>query len=129
MEIDGVGEKVALCICDFFKLEENRNVIEKLQQYGVSMKDDVEETERPLEGISFVLTGTFVEAGMTRDEASLALAELGARVSGSVSKKTNFVIAGENAGSKLEKARSLGVTTLNDADLLTILSAKSTEGF
>ena len=129
MEIDGIGEKVALCICDFFKLEENRNVIEKLQQYGVSMKDDVEETERPLEGISFVLTGTFVEAGMTRDEASLALAELGARVSGSVSKKTNFVIAGENAGSKLEKARSLGVTTLNDADLLTILSAKSTEGF
>ncbi len=79
------------------------------------------EGPQPLAGLTFELTGSLTESGMTRDEAGDALKALGAKVSGSVSKKTSYVVAGEAAGSKLTKAESLGVPVLSERDLLTLL--------
>jgi DNA ligase (NAD+) len=86
---------------------------------GVSAKDaGVPQT---LAGLTFVLTGTLVTLGMTRDEASARLQAMGAKVSSSVSKKTSYVVAGENAGSKYDKAQALGVPVLDEAQLAQIL--------
>jgi DNA ligase (NAD+) len=74
-----------------------------------------------LSGLTFVLTGTLASSGMTRDEAGARLRAMGAKVSGSVSKKTSFVVAGEAAGSKYDKAVSLGVPVLDEAALLHLL--------
>jgi DNA ligase (NAD+) len=76
----------------------------------------------PLAGKTFVLTGTL--ASMTREQAQEALEQLGARVAGSVSKKTNYVVAGEDAGSKLEKARQLGIETLDEPAFLALIMTK-----
>ena len=83
--------------------------------------DAGEELPQTLEGLTFVLTGSLVESGMTRDEAGAALKARGAKVSGSVSKKTSFVVAGEAAGSKYDKAVALGVPVLDEAALLHII--------
>ena len=80
-----------------------------------------EEVPQVLSGLTFVLTGTLAASGMTRDEAGVRLRAMGAKVSGSVSKKTSFVVAGESAGSKYDKAVSLGVPVLDEAALLHLL--------
>src|SRR5258706_11479372 len=93
----------------------NRDVVTRLKQGGVNMESQAPpptDEPGPLAGKVFVLTGTLVS--MSRDEATAALERLGAKVSGSVSKKTTFVVAGADAGSKLEKARQLGVETLDE---------------
>ena len=123
--IDGVGPKIAHSVYLFLRTPDNVAVIERLRKRGVALADEaVEEGEQlpqTLEGLTFVLTGSLVESGMTRDEAGAALKARGAKVSGSVSKKTNYVVAGEAAGSKYDKAIALGVPVLDEAALLRII--------
>lgn len=128
-EVEGVGGVIAQSIRAFFGNEDNREVIHRLGRMGVSLEDAAvhDETPQTLTGITFVLTGSLTESGMTRDEAGARLKAMGAKVSGSVSKKTGYVIAGEAAGSKYDKAVSLGVPVLDEADLLRLLEAGSLE--
>ena len=121
----GVGPKVAHGMWLFFRTPDNVSVIERLRAAGVTMADEAvavgEEVPQVLAGLTFVLTGTLAHSGMTRDEAGARLKALGAKVSGSVSKKTSFVVAGENAGSKYDKAVALDVPVLDEAQLLNLL--------
>ena len=123
--IYGVGPKVAHGMWLFFRTPDNISVIERLRAAGVTMADEAvavgEEVPQVLAGLTFVLTGTLTHSGMTRDEAGARLKAMGAKVSGSVSKKTSFVVAGENAGSKYDKAVALGVPVLDEAQLLNLL--------
>ena len=121
----GVGPKVAHGMWLFFRTPDNTSVIERLRAAGVTMADEAvavgEEVPQVLAGLTFVLTGTLTHSGMTRDEAGARLKAMGAKVSGSVSKKTSFVVAGENAGSKYDKAVALDVPVLDEAQLLNLL--------
>ncbi len=124
--VDGVGPKIAHSTYLFLRTPDNVQVIERLAKHGVNLADDVEAAAadalpQTLEGLTFVLTGSLTQSGMTRDEAGAGLKARGAKVSGSVSKKTSYVVAGEAAGSKLTKAESLGVPVLDEAALLHIL--------
>ena len=123
--IYGVGPKVAHGMWLFFRTPDNVSAIERLRAAGVTMADEAvavgEEVPQVLAGLTFVLTGTLTHSGMTRDEAGARLKAMGAKVSGSVSKKTSFVVAGENAGSKYDKAVALGVPVLDEAQLLNLL--------
>ena len=121
----GVGPKVAHGMWLFFRTPDNVSVIERLRAAGVTMADEAvavgEEVPQVLAGLTFVLTGMLAHSGMTRDEAGARLKAMGAKVSGSVSKKTSFVVAGENAGSKYDKAGALDVPVLDEAQLLNLL--------
>jgi DNA ligase (NAD+) len=120
--IDGVGPKIAQSVVEFLSVPENLAVIERLREAGVSLEEEgAGDQARPqtLAGLTFVLTGSLERH--TRDEAGDALRALGAKVSGSVSKKTSFVVAGASAGSKLTKAESLGVRVLDEGELDRIL--------
>ena len=122
--VNGVGQKMAHSIYLFLRTPDNVAVIERLAKFGLSLGDEPRGeavVPQTLEGLTFVLTGSLTESGMTRDEASAALKAYGAKVSGSVSKKTSYVVAGEAAGSKYDKAISLGVPVLDEAQLLQIL--------
>ncbi|MEC4295692.1 NAD-dependent DNA ligase LigA [Adlercreutzia shanghongiae] len=123
--IYGVGPKVAHGMWLFFRTPDNVSVIDRLRAAGVTMADEAaepgEEVPQVLAGLTFVLTGTLVNSGMTRDEAGARLKAMGAKVSGSVSKKTSFLVAGESAGSKYDKAIALGVPVLDEAQLLHLL--------
>ncbi|MCW9088932.1 MAG: NAD-dependent DNA ligase LigA [Gammaproteobacteria bacterium] len=122
IEVEDVGPIVAHHIHTFFRQPHNREVIDKLIAAGVHWPDVevVQAAEQPLAGQTFVLTGT-LEA-MPRDEAKAKLQALGAKVSGSVSKKTSAVVAGEAAGSKLTKAEQLGVEVWDEKRLLALLN-------
>lgn len=124
--VDGVGPKIAHSTYLFLRTPDNVQVIERLAKHGVRLADDVEAQAadalpQTLEGLTFVLTGSLTQSGMKRDEAGAALKARGAKVSGSVSKKTSFVVAGEAAGSKYDKAVALGVPVLDEAALLHII--------
>ena len=121
--VDGIGAIVARSIHTFLRVPDNAAVIERLERHGVSMESQAPADlgEQTLEGLTFVLTGTLEQSGMSRDEAGARLKAMGAKVSGSVSKKTSFVIAGVKAGSKRAKAESLGVPVLEEEDFLRIL--------
>ena len=121
MEVPDVGPAVAESIRQFFAQEHNRDVIRRLREAGVHWADMTPRRpgELPLAGKTFVLTGTL--SGMTRDEAKDRLRRLGAKVSGSVSRKTDFVVVGESPGSKLAKARELGVEVLDESAFLELL--------
>jgi len=113
--VPDVGPVVAASVRSFADQKQNRVLVERLEASGVNMTSQAPEPAAeggPLSGKVFVLTGTL--ASMSREEAKAALERLGARVAGSVSKKTSYVIAGADAGSKLEKARQLGVETLDE---------------
>lgn len=119
-EVDGIGPNVAAEIRSFFHQKHNREVIGKLVKAGVHwQKIAVDRKAQPLAGKTFVLTGTLVS--LSRDEAKEKLQSLGAKVAGSVSKKTDYVIIGDEAGSKADKARELGIATLDEAGLLKLL--------
>jgi DNA ligase (NAD+) len=119
--VPDIGPVVAQQIAAFFHEHHNREVIRKLRIAGVNWpKLERRAAVRPLAGKTFVLTGTL--SGMTREEAKERLQALGARVSGSVSAKTNYVVAGEEAGSKLDKAHALGVTVLDERQFLALLA-------
>jgi DNA ligase (NAD+) len=124
LQVPDVGPVVAHSIRTFFDQPHNREVVQALRDAGVSWPegDALAPTEMPLAGITVVLTGTLQSMG--RDEAKEKLEALGAKVAGSVSKKTHYVVAGAEAGSKLEKAHALGVPVLDDVGLAVLLSGQ-----
>jgi DNA ligase (NAD+) len=117
--VDEVGPRVAEAIHEFFAEEKNRQLVEKLRQAGLTFTAEKKRKSSQLEGLTFVLTGTM--ADLTREEAKARIEAAGGRVSGSVSKKTSYVVAGEEAGSKLDKARELKVPVIEQAQLLELL--------
>jgi DNA ligase (NAD+) len=119
--IPEVGPRIAQSICQFFQDPVNRELITRLKQAGVRMQDAeaVVATSQHLAGKTFVLTGTL--SRMTREEAKERIMEQGGNVTGSVSKKTDYVVVGEEAGSKLMKARELGVKTITEDEFLRML--------
>jgi DNA ligase (NAD+) len=121
LEVDDVGPVVAQSIRTFFDQSHNREVVEQLRACGVTWEEGepAERAPQPLSGQTFVITGTLPTLG--RDEAKDLLEAAGAKVAGSVSKKTDYVVAGTEAGSKLDKARELGVTVLNEEGMLELL--------
>ena len=123
LQVSDVGPTVAQSIRTFFDQAHNREVVEQLKACGVHWKEGVASAgaSLPLTGQTFVLTGTLQTMG--RDEAQAKLEMLGAKVSGSVSKKTHAVVAGAEAGSKLEKAQSLGVTVLDESAFQELLAS------
>jgi len=114
-----VGPKVAQAIVEFFSVEKNKDLVRDLTSLGLTMTAEKRVTTSTLEGLTFVLTGTL--PNLTRELAKEKIESAGGRVSGSVSKKTNYVVAGEEAGSKLDKATSLGVAVVDEAGLLELL--------
>ncbi len=120
-EVQDVGPVVAAEVATFFASEDHRKVIAELRERGVKWPDIERQVKEalPLAGLTFVITGTL--ESMSREEAQEALLALGAKVSGSVSKKTSFVVAGAEAGSKLRKATDLGVRVLEEKDLTDVL--------
>ena len=118
---DDVGEKTAASIYEFFKQEQTIDLINKLKTSGVNMESlEEESTDTRFQGMTFVLTGALEE--FTRDQASEIIEKLGGKTSSSVSKKTTYVLAGEDAGSKLTKAQSLGVTVISESDFKEMIS-------
>ena len=109
--IEDIGEITASALVEFFADESTKELIARLIQLGLKTDATAEEREETLSGLTFVLTGTLPT--MTRDEASALIKQAGGKVSGSVSKKTSYVVAGEEAGSKLTKANELGVTVID----------------
>lgn len=122
--IDDIGPIVAHFLIDFFQQAENLAIIQQLRNLGVTWPEHevthAVEDELPLAGLTYVLTGALEQ--MSRDEAAEKLRELGAKVAGSVSKKTDYVVAGPGAGSKLKKAQDLGISVLDESDLMVLLA-------
>ena len=119
--VDGVGPQIAQSVHDFLRVPDNLAVIERLRQAGVQLEGASRKLKpQTLAGLTFVLTGTLERR--TREQAGEELKAYGAKVSGSVSKKTSYVVAGEAAGSKLTRARELGVPVLDENALDEILS-------
>lgn len=119
--INDVGDISAKAIVDFFKLEENRNILERLEQAGMnfaSLEDNLT-VNQVFAGLTFVITGTLPNLG--RSEMEELVKRYGGKVSGSVSKNTNYLIAGENAGSKLTKAQELGTKVVTEADFMSMI--------
>lgn len=124
-EASEVGPKVADSIRQFFAEERNRDLIERLRAAGLRFTGPKHLKKKgPLTGLTFVLTGTLPT--LTRDEAKERIESAGGKVAGSVSSKTNYVIAGEEAGSKLDKARELNVPVLDEAGLFAMLGSETT---
>jgi DNA ligase (NAD+) len=121
--VEGIGPKIAESVRAFFGNPDNIVVLDKLAAAGVSLAEERKEPTRPqtLVGHTFVLTGALEQ--LTRDQATEALKELGAKVSSSVSKKTSFVVAGEAAGSKYDRALELGIPILTEDDLVGVLES------
>ncbi len=121
--IEGIGPVVAQSIAEFFRRQQNRDTISALKELGVEIVSEKARSEKSAEGLAdatFVLTGTF--SGMTRKAAAEKIEAAGGRVTGSVSRKTDYVVAGQNPGSKLEQARRHGVTVLDESQLLQLLA-------
>ena len=117
--VPDIGGITAQSIVDWFQSEQSRHLIETLRAAGVNFESHAEPVGDALAGKTFVLTGTLEQ--FTRDEAKAMIEAQGGKVSGSVSKKTGYVVAGEAAGSKLRKAQELGIPVLSESDLLTML--------
>ncbi|MFG3552790.1 NAD-dependent DNA ligase LigA [Micromonospora sp. NPDC047557] len=120
--VDGVGPTIAASIREWFAVDWHREVVRKWAEAGVRMAEEaVDEGPRPLEGLTVVVTGTL--AGFSRDQAAEAVQTRGGKVSGSVSKKTSFVVVGDNPGSKADKAASLKVPVLDEDGFRVLLEA------
>ena len=119
-EVEEIGPKVAQSITEFFHEPRNREIIEKLRKAGLQFEQKKHRTGGPLEGKQFVLTGTL--PGLSREDVTRMIEGAGGRVTGSVSKKTSYVIVGADPGSKLDKARTLGIKTINEAELRKLLA-------
>ena len=120
--IDGIGPRTAVSVAAWFANEGNRALIEKLRAAGLSLAAERQPppvSSARLAGKTFVITGTLPT--LSRDEASALIVEHGGKVSGSVGKKTSYVLAGESAGSKLAKAQELGVAVIDEAALLAMI--------
>lgn len=122
-QINDIGEIVANSIVEFFNQEQTIDLIEKLKKAGVNVTSKEEESsDNRFEGKTFVLTGTL--ENYTRGEVSNLIEKYGGKTSSSVSKKTDYVLAGEEAGSKLTKAQALGVTIISETEFQEIIDAK-----
>jgi DNA ligase (NAD+) len=117
--IDDIGEITATALVEFFASEETRALCDRIKELGIKTEAVGEARLDKLAGLTFVLTGTLPT--MTRDEASALIKKEGGKVSGSVSKKTSYVVAGEEAGSKLTKAKELGVNIIDEEKLIEML--------
>ena len=117
--VEEVGPRISEAIEDFFARPANRALVEALKDVGVEMTAEKRQRNAELAGLTFVLTGTL--PGLTRDEAKQRIEAAGGKVAGSVSKKTSYVVAGEEAGSKLDKAHELKIPVLDEAGLRAIL--------
>ena len=120
-DIEGIGPKIAEAVVDYFNLEPNRALVQALAELGVEMNMPQPEAEdapdaQPFSGKTFVITGTLPT--LSRDEAKARIEQWGGKVTGSVSSKTDFLLAGEKAGSKRTKAQKLGITVLSEQELL-----------
>ena len=128
LEVNDVGPIVAQSIRTFFEQPHNREVVEQLRAAGIHWPESdglaAQRAPQPLAGKTFVLTGTLPT--LSRDEAKERLEDQGAKVAGSVSKKTDYVVAGEEAGSKLERAQQLGIAVLDEAGMLALLEQAQT---
>ncbi len=118
-EIEGFGRIMAESVVDFFSHEESKVLIDRLKSSGVNMESKKEVKGNTFEGKTFVLTGTLPT--MTRSDASKIIESLGGKTSSSVSKKTDFVLAGEDAGSKLKKANDLGITVITEEEFKSMI--------
>lgn len=121
-KVEGIGEIIAQDIFNFFRKPETLEMIAELKALGVEPTPPVRNIYDDFKGMTFVLTGTL--QNMTRDEASEKIKQMGGKTSSSVSKNTSYVIAGENAGSKLDKAQKLGVIILSENDFLNMIEGK-----
>ncbi|MDP3615665.1 MAG: helix-hairpin-helix domain-containing protein, partial [Rubrivivax sp.] len=124
LQVDDVGPVVAQSVHTFFQQPHNREVVDQLRAAGISWAESdgkADTAPQPLAGQTFVLTGTLPT--LSRDEAKDLIEAAGGKVSGSVSKKTHYVLAGAEAGSKLDKARELGITLLDEDGLRALLHA------
>ena len=124
--IDGIGPITAESVVDWFKIEENRNLVMELRELGVNTVRSEAEAPAPTEaggvaGKTFVLTGTLPT--LARSEAKTRIKQAGGKVTGSVSRNTDYVVVGESPGSKFDKAQALGIQTINEEELLALLSA------
>jgi DNA ligase (NAD+) len=120
LEVEEVGPRIAQSISEFFHEPKNRELIERLRKAGLTFTGKKKERGTKLAGKTFVLTGTLVH--YSRDEAKKLIEDAGGRVSGSVSKKTDYVVAGEDAGSKLDKAKELGVKVIGEEEMQGLVS-------
>jgi DNA ligase (NAD+) len=121
--VEEVGPRISQAILEFFADKENRDLVKKLEAAHVDMTAEKKQRSAQLAGLTFVLTGTLPT--LTRDEAKAKIEAAGGKTAGSVSKKTNYVVAGEEAGSKLDKARELKVPVIDEAALLALLDSRS----
>ena len=117
--VPDIGAVTAGFIVEWFSKEQSRHQIRLLREAGVDFGSHEEKKDNRFAGMTFVLTGALQQ--FTRDEASGLIESFGGKASGSVSKKTSFVVAGENAGSKLTKAQSLGIPVLTEAEFADML--------
>ena len=120
-EVNDIGDISAKQVYDFFQAEDNRKMLEKFKRAGVNMEQEITVAGGKFAGLTFVLTGTLTT--MSRNEAAELIQSLGGKASSSVSKKTNYVVAGENAGSKLTKAENLGIKILSEAEFIAMTKA------
>ncbi len=127
-EIPGIGPKIAESIIDYFQVPTNRKVIEQLEQAGVKLRQEpgpglatTELADLPWGGLTFVITGTL--SSMTRREAESRVKAMGGSATSSVTGKTNYLVAGESAGSKLATANRLGTSILSESEFLQLLEA------
>jgi DNA ligase (NAD+) len=114
-DVNEVGPRIAKSIREFFEEPRNRDLIDRLRKAGLTFAGKKRERGTKLAGKTFVLTGTL--ATYSRDEAKKMIEDAGGRVSGSVSKKTDYVVAGSDAGSKLDKAKELGVPVIEEEEM------------
>ena len=122
-QIEGVGGIVADSIVEFFEKQLNQDLVQTYLDHGIKINTQITSVaSQPLSGSSFVVTGTMSQ--MSREEAKQAIRDAGGKVSGSVSKKTDFVVVGENPGSKAEKAEELGVRVLSENEFLVMIGKK-----
>lgn len=120
--VEEVGPRISQAIQEFFAQQANRQLVESLKAAGLDMTAEKKQRTMQLAGLTFVLTGTLPT--LTRDEAKQKIEAAGGKTAGSVSKKTSYVVAGEEAGSKLDKARELNIPILDEAGLLALLAEK-----
>jgi DNA ligase (NAD+) len=118
-QVNEVGPRIASSIREFFAEEKNRELIKRLREKNLCFTGEKKVRGTKLEGLTFVLTGTLPT--YSRDEAKKRIEEAGGKVSSAVSKKTSYVVAGEEAGSKLDKAQALGVRVISEAELMEML--------
>jgi DNA ligase (NAD+) len=116
LAVHGIGETLAESLVSWFSDKKAQKLIRRLRERGLTLEEPQTQTGSALKGMTVVITGTLPT--LSREQAAALVETNGGRVSSSVSKKTSFVVVGEDAGSKLEKARQLGVETIDEAELL-----------